>query len=401
MKMRIFTSMAAIAFAAMSASAAVDVELSIVAGRSDISYSGYEDGVFKYVSGGDDTRPIDGEGNPVGDFGNTIFGLSKFELPAPGRYVLAFDYKIDVDNFFNWLRARRTWDDGTSISTEADAINVPFVVADDWTTYYVPLIDTNVWDWVSESWQGEDNKYQPYLILDQDSNGKVGPFSLEIKNCRVLSNEEAVAEVFATPGDQKEEFYNFHGLLSEFDEAEGFSYYYIPENGLMEGEQGIIGTKNRLIPINPANKYLTFEYNSSDTFDMHVMRVMEDSELYAVPVGDIHIEGREDFGMDLADEANWNTASIDLSDIINNEGFGKDFGSKHYLWIQCYDAPNFAMFYVKNPRWSSVGANSVQTVEVAAGETVIYNLQGQKVAKAENGIFIKVENGRSSKVAVK
>lgn len=405
--MKFFTILAATAFATMSASAAVDVNLTLVSGRTDISQVGYDDnGVFWYVSDGVDNRELDADGNPVGDFGNTIFGLEKFDLPSAGKYVFAFDYKMDQPDFFNWLRMRRTWDDGTSITMDQafDKISTPFTVSDNWQTYYIPLIDTNVWDWHSESWDGDNgDQHVPYMLIDQDANGKVGPFTLQMTNARVLSNDEAVAEIAANPGDQEETIYNFHGLLSDWDEAEGYTYYYIPEAGLQEGEQAIIGTNQRIIAINPENKYFAFDYNSSDSFDIHVFAVMEETDWYAREVGMMHIDGRDDFGLNLDDPENWATASVDLSEIIG-EGFGKNFGEKHYLWLQCYEAPNFAMFYVTNPRWTKDGESAgVETIskEIKSGEAVYYNIQGVKVANPSNGLFIKVQDGKSSKVLVK
>ena len=49
----------------------------------------------------------------------------------------------------------------------------------------------------------------------------------------------------------------------------------------------------------------------------------------------------------------------------------------------------------------TVDTSAVAEVEVAEGEAVYFNLQGQKVANPENGIYVKVVNGKATKVVVK
>lgn len=46
----------------------------------------------------------------------------------------------------------------------------------------------------------------------------------------------------------------------------------------------------------------------------------------------------------------------------------------------------------------SDSANGINAVEVAEGEAVYYNLQGARVANPENGIFVRVANGKAVKV---
>lgn len=49
----------------------------------------------------------------------------------------------------------------------------------------------------------------------------------------------------------------------------------------------------------------------------------------------------------------------------------------------------------------TIDTSDVQEVAVAEGEAVYFNLQGQKVANPENGIYVKVVDGKASKVLVK
>ena len=44
---------------------------------------------------------------------------------------------------------------------------------------------------------------------------------------------------------------------------------------------------------------------------------------------------------------------------------------------------------------------AVEEVEVAEGEAVYFNLQGVQVANPENGIYVKVVDGKATKVVVK
>ncbi|MBD5334288.1 MAG: hypothetical protein HDR96_02670 [Bacteroides sp.] len=395
------------AISALSASAeAIPVTFFPVANRSDIAIVGTNaDGVFEYISEGADTRPTDEDGNPTGDFGNTIIGINKFEVPAPGSYVLAFDYKVNTD-IFTYMGVRRTWDDGRSICTEME-LQEAFEPNDEWLTYYVPFINTTEWDWISESWQ--DGKYEPYMILAQNnSNGKPGPFSLLIKNGRVMTNEEATAEINASSAEQPENIFPFHGLRAEFDDFTNSDYFTFDELAKNEdgtyAEQAIIGTNTRVLPINPKNNHFTFEYSVMDAFKMHVMAVMEGTEWFAREIGTIDLEASGD-NAGFADS--FKTAQVDLSEVINNDKFGATFGSKSYLWIQCYESPAQNFIYIQNPRWAPAigGGDSSAISEIATdnaeGEAVFYNLQGIRVNNPANGLYIKVQGGNTSKVLVK
>ena len=406
MKLKHFL-LSAAAISALSASAeAIPVTFFPVANRSDIAIVGTNaDGVFEYISEGADTRPTDEDGNPTGDFGNTIIGINKFEVPAPGSYVLAFDYKVNTD-IFTYMGVRRTWDDGRSICTEME-LQEAFEPNDEWLTYYVPFINTTEWDWISESWQ--DGKYEPYMILAQNnSNGKPGPFTLLIKNARILTYEEATAEIFASSAEQPEDIFPFHGLRAEFDDFTNSDYFTFDELSKNEdgsyAEQAIIGTNTRVLPINPKNNHFTFEYSVMDAFKMHVMAVMEGTEWFAREIGTIDLEASGD-NAGFADS--FKTAQVDLSEVINNDKFGATFGSKSYLWIQCYESPAQNFIYVQNPRWAPAigGGDSSAISEIATdnaeGEAVFYNLQGIRVNNPANGLYIKVQGGNTSKVLVK
>lgn len=60
---------------------------------------------------------------------------------------------------------------------------------------------------------------------------------------------------------------------------------------------------------------------------------------------------------------------------------------------------NAPSLYVTN--FATAGGSGVAEIEAAEGEAVYYNLQGVKVANPENGIYIRVQGGKSSKVLVK
>lgn len=60
---------------------------------------------------------------------------------------------------------------------------------------------------------------------------------------------------------------------------------------------------------------------------------------------------------------------------------------------------NATSLYVTN--FAAAGGSGVAEIEAAEGEAVYYNLQGVKVANPENGIYIRVQGGKSSKVLVK
>ena len=423
MKLKHFL-LSAAAISALSSSAAINVTFQVGQQRNDIIKSGYNaDGVFEYISDGEYRGEVDESGNPKGDFGNSLICMDKFELPAPGNYVLVFDYKIDVP-MFNSVRVRRTWDDGSSICTE-DNLQERFVPGDEYQTYYIPFLNTETpvgpaenegyaegWykqAWLGGNWGAPDSKYVPYILLDSDgSNGKPGPFTLLIKNARILTYEEATAEIFASSAEQPEDIFPFHGLRAEFDDFTNSDYFTFDELSKNEdgsyAEQAIIGTNTRVLPINPKNNHFTFEYSVMDAFKMHVMAVMEGTEWYAREIGTIDLEASGD-NAGFADS--FKTAQVDLSEVINNDKFGATFGSKSYLWIQCYESPAQNFIYVQNPRWAPAigGGDSSAISEIATdnaeGEAVFYNLQGIRVNNPANGLYIKVQGGNTSKVLVK
>ena len=72
---------------------------------------------------------------------------------------------------------------------------------------------------------------------------------------------------------------------------------------------------------------------------------------------------------------------------------GTNFTLAPGVWSMTFDPEAMTL--------SVVGTTAVAEVEVAEGEAAYYTLQGVKVANPENGIYVKVVDGKASKVVVK
>ena len=96
-------------------------------------------------------------------------------------------------------------------------------------------------------------------------------------------------------------------------------------------------------------------------------------------------------------QTNWISAAGD--GVISDSGVfdvtveGTNFTLAPGVWSMTFDPEAMTL--------SVVGTTGVTEVEVAEGEAAYYTLQGVKVANPENGIYVKVVDGKASKVVVK
>ena len=58
---------------------------------------------------------------------------------------------------------------------------------------------------------------------------------------------------------------------------------------------------------------------------------------------------------------------------------------------------NMQLYPIKYTEWES-GVNDITTAE---GEAQYFNMQGVRVANPENGMFIRIQNGKAQKVVIK
>lgn len=109
-----------------------------------------------------------------------------------------------------------------------------------------------------------------------------------------------------------------------------------------------------------------------------------------------------------ADDGNsyWSVAMVDGAVKISNKAKSSD-GKEVYLCGKVYnsnyemvptdrDAQTLPMLYVVKE-----GSGVAEVETEAAGEAVYYNLQGVKVAEPENGLYIKVQGNKATKVLVR
>ena len=107
-------------------------------------------------------------------------------------------------------------------------------------------------------------------------------------------------------------------------------------------------------------------------------------------------------GSDVTDSDAKNfTAKVGDTDITlrNNYGLESVAAGTYDVTVVVTVYNNAPSLYVTN--FAAVAGSGVAEIEAAEGEAVYYNLQGVKVANPENGIFIRVQGGKSSKVLVK
>lgn len=107
-------------------------------------------------------------------------------------------------------------------------------------------------------------------------------------------------------------------------------------------------------------------------------------------------------GSDVTDNDAKNfTAKVGDTDITlrNNYGLESVAAGTYDVTVVVTVYNNAPSLYVTN--FAAAGGSGVAEIEAAEGEAVYYNLQGVKVANPENGIFIRVQGGKSSKVLVK
>lgn len=94
----------------------------------------------------------------------------------------------------------------------------------------------------------------------------------------------------------------------------------------------------------------------------------------------------------------WYQVSFPATDI----GYGvspnyKDYGPITTI-AELYITSDIPEFAIDNCYFAGNSSLAVETVETAEGEAVYFNLQGVKIANPDHGIFIKVQNGKATKI---
>ncbi|MCM1376832.1 MAG: DUF6359 domain-containing protein [Clostridium sp.] len=96
------------------------------------------------------------------------------------------------------------------------------------------------------------------------------------------------------------------------------------------------------------------------------------------------------------EEKTWNFSNSGNISLKDFEGKKIQLGIRYTSSAEGADTWEFRNLVVKG-----VKASGVEAIEAADGEAVYFNLQGVRVANPENGLYIKVVNGKSQKVLVK
>ena len=95
-----------------------------------------------------------------------------------------------------------------------------------------------------------------------------------------------------------------------------------------------------------------------------------------------------------------------MPDVVNSQGgagFGANYAQDYSAWVnedgtvsiaQMVQGQGIAMFKL------TLGASAIEEVAAENAAVEYFNLQGVKVANPENGIFVKKQAGKATKVVL-
>lgn len=350
-------------------------------GGGNMDFPTNEDGTPKFNEDGSITLSSN-EGSVNGMW----FRTKKLTSVCPKEYtVFAFDYKsnrvvTDVvlfpqEGYGNWAVIQK----GLSAYT----------VSDDYQTLYI------VWDRVGSPaapW-GSEEKYAGsyYWVSTNDDNAKAPGWELTVKNLRMLTNEEAVAECKGQEmkGDITDILYAAPNpdLIGDYDDAMGSDIFVRNEGGA----NPLLWTSNIIKPLPEAATVFAFEYKlAGPSFSPNVF-------LTGAGLGKIaELEGTED--ADAVYEMPWKTVKFDLGDKMKETGWAQKFGSNDWIQFQLTDMTADNILWVKNPRWTTKGGDQsaiddIEIVPERPADNRIFNLMGVE-CKAPLAPGIYIQNGK-------
>lgn len=260
-----------------------------------------------------------------------------------------------------------------------------FTISDQWQTVYMVLNRANTTpNAVGQSWgewgnpEGEQYKKGKnyFWVSNNDSNAKTAGWSYKMKNPRMLTLAEASEECKAV---EMSEFpiewgqANLDFAKSYDDDMEAYMYGWA---GNVEGYNSVLYTMMvKPIPAELTTLKVDYKLVGDTNAKMGVML----PNFYPTWVADYDMEPVSE-DIDDAYEADWKTATFDLSEQFAANNFAQNFGSNHQLWIVFRKDKGFGdehMVWLNNAKL--VNPNAAGVAEIAAPENTdarVFNVMG-------------------------
>ena len=318
------------------------------------------------------------------------------EACGPEYNVFAFEYKSNrvVTNIVLFPQ------EGNGNFAEILSGNV-YSVSDEWQTLYFPLQRGAEWGQWGNPEGEEFKKGKNYLwVSTNDANGKLAGWKVSIKNVRMMTMAEAVAECkpVEAHGDYAEVLLAATGLVTDNDAD--MDADVISSNGV----NPILATGSILKPL-PAG-YTTF------CFDYKLAGTSFNPTVYMVDMAGKDVPGAlatvpNTAGFEAVEDdpytEEWKTFTIDMSAMISQYKFGQYFGCNHNIWMQlCAPADpatplwgEDGMMWIKNPRWINPNEKEESGVaEIGVAERPadnrVFNMMGVEVkGELAPGLYIR------------
>lgn len=330
-------------------------------------------------------RPWDSMNTGMGIYFRTEkLGRTEVDGPIPAEYtIFAMDYK-----------SNRTAGDMVVFLQENDLPQVcngnMIEITDEFKSTYVPI---NRKAWGFDGWENN------YLWISwNDANIKTPEWRITVKNLRLLTVAEAEAECTSAKGDYIDVFSCANGdIVRDADPEMDNEFVYTRADG---AANPVLMTSSIVKPIPSGNTKFTFEYKYAGAEPSALAFHTVQGGTYTAHATDVpKLEICED-----PYAAEWKTYEVDLSDFINNYNFGQKFACGDLIHIQTKGLQAGEALYIRNPRW--VNPKGYGAVEIIDGidenaPVEYFNLQGVRVAEPANGLYIKRQGNKATKVLVK
>lgn len=336
-------------------------------------------------------RPYDGMNSGMGLYFRTQkLGRTEAEGPvAPEYTIFAMDYKSnraanDMVMFFH-----------EGCPEPPQVCNGPMIeVTNEWKSTYFPFVrQENGWG-TEATWENNYN-----WISWNDANVKTPEWRLTIKNLRLLTVAEAEAECASASGDYNDSFSPANGdVVADFDEDMNEKVYARADGAA----NPVLMTSTIVRPIPTNNTKFTFEYKFVGEEPAAVAFHAVQSGGYSTT----NFLGADTPKLEVCEDpatAEWSVYEADMSDLIANYNFGQKFGCGDYLHLQLKGLAEGTSLYIRNPKWVDPKGGAVEIIEGIDENAPVeyFNLQGVRVAEPANGLYIKRQGNKATKVLVK
>lgn len=284
--------------------------------------------------------------------------------------------------------------------------------ATDWTKLEIPTWPpSGAWTWANsgtidlQAYNGK--KIQ--LCFHYEGSAELGADTWEIRNVKITGEGTPVTPDDPTPVDPVDPAsYIYQGLVSGGDNwtidngtlPEGLTYVWTWD----EQYKCMKGSAYKDKKAYATNATITSPvidltgYTDCELLVDNQLNYLRTDKIADVAKTFVKVEGAEPVLVDVQPMP----AGSDFTKVEGKASL-KEFEGKKIQLIFNYISTdsNATTWEVSNVRVAGNSVTAVATVEIEEGAPVYFNLQGVKVANPEKGIYVKVVNGKSSKVVVK